>query len=101
MARQPLWPFQFWQVESHSQILENCSLFFCTTNGRLTAVKNNSDLLLDALNAAGGKLNLWDKSSPEEIKETLSMSKKAFKAAVGVLYKKRLIKINDGSIELV
>ena len=67
----------------------------------LTAVKNNSDLLLDALNAAGGKLNLWDKSSPEEIKETLSMSKKAFKAAVGVLYKKRLIKINDGSIELV
>ncbi len=67
----------------------------------LTAVKGNSDQILDALKESGGTLALWDKSSPEEIKEVLGMSKKAFKAAVGVLYKKRLIRINEGSIELV
>lgn len=43
--------------------------------------------LLDALEQAGGSLPLGDRSSPEEIYQHLSMSKKAFKAAAGALYK--------------
>lgn len=41
-----------------------------------------------------------DKSDPDEIREVLGMSKKMFKQAIGKLYKNRLIKINDNSIEL-
>jgi predicted RNA-binding protein (virulence factor B family) len=47
-----------------------------------------------------GSLPLTDKSSPEEIKEALQMSKKAFKKAVGTLYKNREITLNGNSIEI-
>jgi predicted RNA-binding protein (virulence factor B family) len=49
--------------------------------------KDAADNLLEALLLAGGSLPLGDKSSPDEIYQRLGMSKKAFKAAVGVLYK--------------
>jgi predicted RNA-binding protein (virulence factor B family) len=46
-------------------------------------------------------LPLHDGSSPEEIKMKLGMSKKAFKKAVGGLYKARLIKLEKKGISLV
>lgn len=48
-----------------------------------------------------GKLGINDKSSPDEIREAVSMSKKTFKQAVGRLYKERLITITPDGIELV
>lgn len=42
-----------------------------------------------------GKFNLNDKSSPEEIKRVLGMSKKAFKRAMGTLYKNKLVAKTD------
>ncbi len=48
-----------------------------------------------------GRLELNDKSNPEDIYEQLGMSKKAFKRAVGSLYKKRLIEIDEKGIEFV
>jgi predicted RNA-binding protein (virulence factor B family) len=48
-----------------------------------------------------GRLPLTDKSSPEEIEQLLGLSKKAFKRAVGTLYKERLIELVDGEIRLV
>lgn len=48
-----------------------------------------------------GSLMLTDKSSPEAIKRVLSMSKKAFKKAVGFLYKRKLIILLEDRIELV
>jgi predicted RNA-binding protein (virulence factor B family) len=47
------------------------------------------------------RLMLTDKSSPEAIKRELNMSKKAFKKAVGFLYKRKLILLLDDCIELV
>ena len=47
-----------------------------------------------------GFINLNDKSSPEDIKDMLQMSKKNFKKAIGTLYKKRLIEIKDDGIYL-
>ncbi len=44
---------------------------------------------------------LSDKSSPEEIREELEMSKKIFKQAIGKLYKARKISIEDQSISLL
>lgn len=47
-----------------------------------------------------GFLLLTDKSSPESIKFHLQMSKKAFKRAVGSLYKQQRILIKEDRIEL-
>lgn len=46
----------------------------------------------------GGVLKLHDRSSPDEIREQLAMSKKTFKKAVGVLYKARKIVLKDDGI---
>ncbi len=50
---------------------------------------------------AGGFLPLHDKSSPEEIKSQLELSKKAFKKAIGVLYKQRKIALKSEGILLI
>jgi predicted RNA-binding protein (virulence factor B family) len=55
----------------------------------------------ERLDEAGGKLPFNDKSDPDTIRETFDCSKKAFKQAIGALYKQRLILINDEGIELV
>ena len=65
------------------------------------AIDDSRQTLLDALLAAGGRLELSDHSEPEMIRRTLGLSKKAFKRAVGVLYRERRIRIGDSSIELI
>lgn len=47
-----------------------------------------------------GSLMLTDKSSPESIKFHLQMSKKAFKRAIGSLYKQQLIDLKEDRVEL-
>ena len=46
-------------------------------------------------------LLITDKSSPDAIRFHMKMSKKAFKKAVGNLYKQKLIMIKEDRIELV
>lgn len=48
-----------------------------------------------------GYLSLTDKSSPRDIYEQVEMSKKAFKRAIGSLYKQRLIRLEKDGIYLV
>ncbi len=50
-------------------------------------VEGARETILAALRSNNGELGLGDKSSPEAIHAALGISKKAFKAAVGVLYK--------------
>ncbi len=57
--------------------------------------------ILDYLDQNFGIIYLSDKSSPEEIKAELQMSKKNFKKAIGGLYKDKLIEIQDDKIKLV
>lgn len=64
------------------------------------SVDEHSVRLLNMLEANQGKLNLSDKSSPEQIKIVLGMSKKAFKKALGKLYKSGKVDINLGEILL-
>lgn len=59
------------------------------------------DSLLIELRENGGIINLGDKSSPEDIYNQLKISKKAFKKAVGSLYKERLVLVSDDSVKLV
>jgi len=59
------------------------------------------DSLMISLEEHNGSILLGDKSSPEEIYNRLKISKKAFKKAIGSLYKERLIEISDYEIKLV
>ncbi len=58
----------------------------------------DAQALLAALDAAGGALPLHDDSSPDDIARALSMSKKAFKKALGSLYRQRLVVLSDRGI---
>ncbi len=60
----------------------------------------DSDLILELLEDNGGVLELGDKSDPELIKDLTGLSKKAYKRAVGHLYKNGKINIYDTKIEL-
>ena len=57
--------------------------------------------ILDALKAGGGRMKFSDRSTPEEIRAKFATSKKAFKQALGALYRHRRIRLVDDEIELV
>jgi predicted RNA-binding protein (virulence factor B family) len=57
--------------------------------------------IVEALERNGGRLAFDDNSSPEAIRETFSSSKKAFKQALGALYKSRRIRFTSPGIELL
>ena len=59
------------------------------------------DRIIAELQKNKGFLPLTDKSSPEEIYKAFRISKKNFKAAIGALYKKRFIAIEDNGIRLL
>ena len=60
----------------------------------------DQETILNKLELEDGYLGLTDKSSPEEIYEELKMSKKAFKRAIGGLYKRRIVTIEPNGIHL-
>jgi predicted RNA-binding protein (virulence factor B family) len=60
-----------------------------------------SDQIFAALKANQGTLPFDDKSSPEAIRKEFGVSKKAFKQALGSLYKKELIRFEDNGIKSV
>ena len=64
-------------------------------------IPDASNVLLRKLKDNNGFLPITDNSAPEDIYETLKMSKKTFKKAVGGLYKKRLISLEKNGIKLV
>ena len=64
-----------------------------------TIVKNEI-AILNALRNNNGELALHDKSNPDDIKYQLGMSKKAFKSAIGGLYRQKLITITREGITL-
>ena len=66
--------------------------------GFRNAIDGYKQRILDKLEDEGGYLALTDKSSPETIKYQLQMSKKAFKQAIGALYKDKVIAIQDNGI---
>ena len=62
------------------------------------ALRDEQSVVADAITARGGFLPLTDKSDPDDIRRELRMSKKAFKRAVGALYKVRKITIEADGI---
>lgn len=62
-------------------------------------VESLTEKILQALDAADSQLPLNDKSSPEAIRAQFDTSKKAFKQALGALYKQRHIRFTDTGIQ--
>jgi len=61
----------------------------------------NCELILNRLKAQKGFLPVSDKSTPEEIYALLNISKKAYKKAIGTLYKQRKITLLPEGIKLI
>jgi len=64
-------------------------------------IEPNAKMIIDLLEKSNKFISLNDKSSPEDIKDKLSISKKAFKKSIGLLYKKRIIRIEENGISLI
>ena len=69
--------------------------------GFKNTIDKNSSLVLEALKENNGFLNLSDNSPPTEINEKLGISKKAFKKALGNLYKLKLIRFTKNGTVLI
>ncbi|MDB6018783.1 MAG: GntR family transcriptional regulator [Pedosphaera sp.] len=66
-----------------------------------TRVAPLTDQIVQALERNGGRLAFDDASSPEAIREAFGTSKKAFKQALGALYKARRIRFENPGIQLL
>lgn len=64
-------------------------------------IKTNEEKIVAKLRENNGFLNLNDNSSPEEIIALVQMSKKTFKKAIGALFKRRLIRIEEKGIRIL
>jgi hypothetical protein len=64
-------------------------------------ILSDRDTLLEYLKAHQGIIAITEKSSSDAIMHVFKMSKKAFKAALGSLYKDHLIEIHDDKIILL
>ena len=64
-------------------------------------VEGIAGVILEAMKTQGGYIPVHDKSDPDVIYSLFRCSKKAFKQAIGALYKQHLITLEDGGIRLV
>lgn len=69
--------------------------------GYKNTIEDDKAKILYELIQKNGELQLTDKSSPESIKFHLQMSKKAFKRALGALYKDKQVLLHQDKIEKV
>lgn len=65
------------------------------------AIEPDAQKILDLINQNDGFLNVTDKSSPDEIYRLTHLSKKAFKRAVGSLYKGKIISLEKTGLQLL
>ena len=69
--------------------------------GYRNTIEDDKAKILHQLTQKNDELQLTDKSSPESIKFHLQMSKKAFKRALGALYKEKKVLLHQDRIEKV
>lgn len=83
------------------QVREDGKIDLQLQQGGVKKVEDFSDILLEYIRNNGGQTDINDKTDAEIIYNTFGVSKKTFKKAVGDLYKKRMIVIEENSIRLV
>lgn len=83
-----------------AQVLEDGRLTLSVRKKIPEQMDDDSELIYDCLETAGGFLPYHDKSQPDEIKKQFHMSKNAFKRAIGHLMKEGKIIIEKDGIRL-
>lgn len=63
-------------------------------------VDDITETILGVLKEQGGFISVSDKSTPETIHKLFGVSKKTYKKAIGAIYRKRLITIENNGIKL-
>lgn len=81
-------------------VREDNRLDVVLTRRGVDGMEDAQAVIVAALEKAGGMLALHDRSSPEAIQRALGLSKKAFKRAIGGLYKADRIVLGEGEIRL-
>ena len=82
------------------QVREDGKIDLELQKGGAQKVDDFSEVLLNYIKEQGGYTTMNDKTDAEEIYNTFGVSKKTFKKAVGELYKKRQILLEEGGIRL-
>ena len=89
------------QIEGFiKNIREDGKIDLCLQKPGYESIDKLSENILIILKEKGGSLKISDKSSPEEISQHFGISKKSFKKAIGSLYKKKIITIENDEIKL-
>lgn len=81
-----------------SKVKEDGKLELSLRDRGYIQMDKDASIVLNKLRENGGKLNLNDDSSPDLIREKLSMSKSGFKRAIGRLLKEEVIEKTDKGI---
>ena len=82
------------------QVREDGKIDLTLQKQGMQKVGDFSEILLQYIKEHGGFVSLTDKTDPETIYRIFSVSKKTFKKALGDLYKKRLVVLEDSGIRL-
>ncbi len=82
-------------------IREDRKIVLCLQLPGKDAREDLNTRIINHLKKNDGESTLTDKSSPEDIYHCFAVSKKNYKKAIGMLYKKRLILIEKDKIRLV
>lgn len=83
------------------KVRDDARIDLCLQKPGYEKVDDISEKILDMLKARGGFIAVSDKSSPEVIYELFGISKKNYKKAVGALYKRNIISIQDEGLRLL
>lgn len=86
-----------WTTGYVAKVREDGKLDIRLDKSGYVKIEGSAEKLLEILKVRK-TLNLTDKSDPEIIRETVEMSKKTFKQAVGNLYKQKLISLDNDKI---
>ena len=83
------------------KLREDEKIDLCLSKPGYGKIKDISERILDAVRESDGFLPLTDKSAPETIYGLFNVSKKVYKSAVGGLYRRGLIAMEEHGIRLV
>ena len=82
------------------KVRDDKKIDLCLQKPGYKAINALSRKIMDKLQQQGGFIAVTDKSRPKVIADLFGVSKKAFKKAIGNLYKKRLITLKKDGIRL-
>lgn len=83
------------------KVRDDNKIDLCLQKPGYEKVDDITETILNVLKKKGGFLPVTDKSSPEIIYKLFGVSKKTYKKAIGAIYRKRLITIENNGIKLI